>query len=175
MGGGGRGTQLHQDLQTLDYVQTQLFKCFEKMQNELNQDECMQIVRNNKNLIGRLDDYSIIQLLKVMNIEQRSEAYSLLKDRIDKIFNFALSENYLERIKFLIDLGIDIDDNQNMMGNTPLIRAVKYGNPQMVELLLQAGADVGKENINRDTARDIAVRHQKDEIIQMIDDMGKHA
>jgi len=48
-------------------------------------------------------------------------------------------------VKYLIEQGSDINQ-ENWIGETPLINACKKGNEAMVKYLIEQGADINKEN-----------------------------
>lgn len=56
-------------------------------------------------------------------------------------FAFAISKNYVEFVKFLIKMGVDVDARNNKE-MTPLMWAAYYGNVKIAKLLIDNGADV---------------------------------
>ena len=136
-------------------VKSRVIKCFENMQNELDQDECMQIVRNNKNLIHRLDDDSFIHLLKIMNMNQRKEMCSLMEETCDKIFKTAIFYEDYDKLDVLINSNlIDINNLKYFRYEPPLTLAVKEGKSlKLIKFLLtDGGADPNIEDRKGNTA-----------------------
>lgn len=68
--------------------------------------------------------------------------------------NLAIDRGHTQAVKLFIDAGIDLNDNKH--GEPPLIHAAATGKRQMVELLLNAGADKNARDCNGKTARDVA-------------------
>lgn len=64
-----------------------------------------------------------------------------LEREIGNVFAFAISKNYVEFVKFLINMGVDVDARDDV-GMTPLMWAAYYGNVEIAKLLLDNGADV---------------------------------
>jgi hypothetical protein len=58
----------------------------------------------------------------------------------------AASENDLPKVKMLIVAGVDVNRRDKNTGSTALEEAVKYGNREMVRVLLDAGADINARN-----------------------------
>ncbi len=55
---------------------------------------------------------------------------------------YAGVNNHLDVARLLLANGADVDAHEEkMIGNTPLAEAVREGTPEMVKLLLDAGAD----------------------------------
>jgi Carboxypeptidase regulatory-like domain/Ankyrin repeats (3 copies) len=58
----------------------------------------------------------------------------------------AASENDLPKVKMLIIAGVDVNRRDKNTDSTALEEAVKYGNREMVRVLLEAGADINARN-----------------------------
>lgn len=98
---------------------------------------------------GKVTD--VVSLLKggaEVNGRTRSGSYAL---------NAAAVENNTEVIQILLAHGAD-PNVQNSQGDTPLICATKYagGKPTTVELLVDAGSDLGIKDNSGNTALDYA-------------------
>jgi hypothetical protein len=75
----------------------------------------------------------------------------------------AVEENDAELLENIIRYGGNINSSTKD-GTTPLHRAVCDGNVQMVELLLEHGADINKQDNNGWSARDLADQQGHDDI-----------
>ena len=65
---------------------------------------------------------------------------------IKKSFFEACQNGDMEKIKFLIEKGADIEAKNNY-GNTPLILTSRYGHIEVVKFLIEKGADIeAKDN-----------------------------
>ena len=64
-----------------------------------------------------------------------------------------------------LNVNVEVDSN----GNTPLHRAVLFGQKEIVELLIQKGADVNKENNYKSTPLHVAARwNSQKEIVELL-------
>lgn len=72
---------------------------------------------------------------------------------------FACFSNNPKAVQFLIDQGIDID-NQNDNGATALIYSASAGKAEVVELLLDAGADTSLMTLDDFTALELAANRK---------------
>jgi uncharacterized protein len=68
-----------------------------------------------------------------------------------------------------VDVNVNIRDNKDY-GDTPLIYAIKYGNVELVKMLLDKGADVNMKNIFNVNALMWADNKENNEIIKLIKD-----
>ncbi len=96
--------------------------------------------------------------------------------RIQPLLTYAINNRCsLEIIKELINSGIDVNKHDAFEGWTPLMIAAHNGQMSVVELLIEAGADVTKVNmIDRGhTARYYAKRQGNKEIVKLIDKVSK--
>lgn len=62
------------------------------------------------------------------------------KDQIDSALRDAIGHRDVARVQALLDDGADLTTTDDE-GKTPLMEAAKAGAPEIVELLLKAGAD----------------------------------
>lgn len=69
-------------------------------------------------------------------------------------------------------MGADVNLVDNY-GNTPLIQACIYNNPEIVDLLIKSGADVNKENSKGVTALLLALENRYIDIIKLL--LNAHA
>ena len=78
----------------------------------------------------------------------------------------ACNRSNLEEAEALVLAGANIDSIGDM-GNTPLHDAVGANNPAIVELLLSSGANQSIRNEFEQTAEEIAVQMERDEILKI--------
>lgn len=73
----------------------------------------------------------------------------------------AAEEGHVEKVRNLVGKGARIDAELNVQenenGQTALMWAVRNRNPELVRLLLSAGADTDIENREGQTAKDLAI------------------
>ena len=68
----------------------------------------------------------------------------------------------------LIDHGAELEAQDDTYGNTPLILASLYGNKDIVEMLLKAGADVQAINKEGKNALSYARLYSHSEIVKLL-------
>lgn len=81
--------------------------------------------------------------------------------------HYAASGGHVEVVAFLLDKYAYIDA-ESPNGTTPLMMAARYGSPEAVKHLIQAGADVRLKNKLGLTALDFAVAGQRPDAQQLI-------
>jgi len=64
----------------------------------------------------------------------------------------AIEQDEEEQVKYLLEMGADVNATEPSSGNTPLIEASASKLPKIVEMLLAAGADVNVNNKKGNTA-----------------------
>ena len=75
-----------------------------------------------------------------------------------------------------IDLDLRAEDYQNYKcGKTALMYAILSKRIECAKLLIQSGCDVNINNSIGETAHDLALKYELNEIIKMIDNLNKHA
>lgn len=79
-------------------------------------------------------------------------------------------KEHLEVVKTLLDAGANVNDQSEYSNRTPLMQAVLYGHPKIVEMLLKAGANPDRIDKNNKTARDLARRKGYSAIVKLIDE-----
>jgi tetratricopeptide (TPR) repeat protein len=84
----------------------------------------------------------------------------------------AASNGQLAVVRFLLDSGIDPNDRSAEWVLTALHHAVNYAGPELVELLLDHGAELNPVNHEGHTPLDIAVERNWDYMIQLLRDRG---
>ena len=72
----------------------------------------------------------------------------------------------------LLRLGAEVDIRDHEEGETPLIRAARMGNVELVRVLLSAGADVGAASTSGATALTEAARESHDEVLALLRQAG---
>ena len=87
----------------------------------------------------------------------------------------ASQEGHLAVVKLLLaQNGVDVDF-QNIVGDTPLMRACAYGHLEVVQCLLDAGADVNRVNHLNTAPLHLAIHNGNDEIIAALLEAGADA
>ncbi len=77
-------------------------------------------------------------------------------------------DNIIDRARALFTLRANINA-QDRYGTTPLMAAATWGHKEIVQLLLEAGADITKENEQGTTALKLAKIHKNTEIIELLE------
>ncbi|XP_059141192.1 ankyrin repeat and KH domain-containing protein mask-like [Physella acuta] len=103
-------------------------------------------------------DASVMELLIELGadvnmiIEPYRNSYSALSFIINESQRGRTRDTLHERVKVLLDNGAD-ENNQDKLGNTPLMKAsAKSDMEKVLRALLQAGADVNQQNNNGESA-----------------------
>lgn len=80
------------------------------------------------------------------NVLPKRPLQSMTPQELSEALMVSVSANELERTKQILSLGIDPNTAENATSATPLFTAISNNNPQMVQLLLDHGADVNQVN-----------------------------
>lgn len=85
--------------------------------------------------------------------------------------NFAISLNYISKVKQLIKEGVDVSkrNTRSMVANTPLMVAIQHKNIPIIKLLLQQKPDLTIENGALHTALYYAEKSKSQEIKDLIE------
>lgn len=75
------------------------------------------------------------------------------------ILSLAVRSNHIDIVKYLIDIGADINAVSDDRNNTPVMDAASSGNLELVKLLVNEGADLECQSKNGQTALILAVGH----------------
>jgi ankyrin repeat protein len=96
------------------------------------------------------NNYAIIQIINLLlNAGANLDARDIYGQTA---LHWAVQENALEAVEYLIDdHKMDVDDS-NLYGSTPLHLAVEHGHGDMVRLLLSRGADVWATDLEGNTS-----------------------
>jgi len=84
----------------------------------------------------------------------------------------AVVANDVESVKVLLAEGADIDEKEAASGSTPLITAALFGNAEIAELLIEAGAAVNAKNNDGSTALHTAAFLCHPEVLRLLLDNG---
>ena len=76
----------------------------------------------------------------------------------------------IEIVKLFLNAGADVNIQEVYTKETALMGAAKHGHTEVVRLLLAAGANQCLRNAYDETARDIAVRLERKEIVELLDE-----
>jgi ankyrin repeat protein len=85
------------------------------------------------------------------------------------IFDFAVMYDNGRIVDMLLEQGFDVNRTRRRSGFTPLMGAVCYGRRDIVEKILQAGADRSAKDSHGLTAADYARKTQKRAIQEMLE------
>ncbi len=134
------------------------------------------------NIVARSE--TALNKVFVMGLADEREAYDFAMFLIERgaridvggygnvIFS-AVSGNNLLMIEYLLkERNVDINFQNNNQGYTPLIFAVLCNKPEVVEYLINNGADISKTDANGRTALDIAKENNYTEIIELLNNYG---
>ncbi|KAB8212112.1 ankyrin repeat-containing domain protein [Aspergillus parasiticus] len=91
-------------------------------------------------------DAKILQLLL-----ERSGKSIMRHLRSENALQIASSQKDIRTLLFLLDAGFDVNSGRNTRGGTALVTACERGSIEIVNLLLQRGADVNVRNSNDDS------------------------
>lgn len=80
----------------------------------------------------------------------------------------AIEISSIELAKQLLEAGIDTEAYRDHLGNTPLMYACAYSTPEMVELFIQAGANLRFENESWTTLMHYAALNKNPEIARIL-------
>ena len=79
----------------------------------------------------------------------------------------AISKGDIEKVKEIIAYGIDVNDT-TVRGMTPLMYTAIYNQVEIVELLLEKGAIIGKKDKTGHTAEDHAKLSQSKAVLEVL-------
>jgi ankyrin repeat protein len=84
----------------------------------------------------------------------------------------AVEAGAVDMVQELIGKDQHVVNQQDAIGDTPLLRAAYKGNPEIVRMLLRAGAEVNKRDRAGRTPLYLAVNSRNPEIVRMLLDKG---
>jgi ankyrin repeat protein len=85
------------------------------------------------------------------------------------IFDYAIAYNNISIVKRLLAAGVDVNSTRRKSGFTPLMGAVSYGRKEIVELLLENGANVDAVDSKGYTAADFARKMHKKSMLLLLE------
>ncbi len=83
------------------------------------------------------------------------------------LFNFAVQQGNPDIVSFLIDQGVDVNDEERY-GGLPIMEAIENGNLEMVQLLVERGANLRLKNALGMTPQQYAKALKQDEIVDWL-------
>lgn len=110
-------------------------------------------------------DSDLIDLL----IENSADLYDFDNEGVS-IFDYAITYNYVELVRHMIEKGTDINSTQRRSGFTPLMCAVCYGRKEIAALLLERGADRNTVDTKGFSAVDFARKMRKKAMLELLDE-----
>ena len=81
--------------------------------------------------------------------------------------NVAISKGDLAKVQQLVEIGVDVN-KKDERGTTPLMYAILFKQPQIVDFLIRNGADFRAEDKNGLSISDYAEQSKSEEIIKKI-------
>lgn len=86
--------------------------------------------------------------------------------------NVAISKGDLAKVQQLVEIGVDVN-KKDERGITPLMYAILFKQPQIVDYLIRNGADYRAEDSKGNTISDYAEKSKSEEIIKLVSDARK--
>ena len=83
--------------------------------------------------------------------------------------HYAVSENKLEVVRLLLDLGVDVEP-RDKNGRTPLFVAIRRSDSEIVKLLLERGADPYCVTKVGRSPYELAVRFNREDLVGLFDE-----
>ena len=135
----------------------QQIKTHEKVRDELSQknEDPQQQVKTHESVLAEALDKTI-----------HTEKEEVLKERYDQLIA-AVESGDIEKLKSLIDQGVDIDETVYGKFSPPLALAVKMGNRAVIEFLLNNGADPNVADTDGCSMLSIALKEGHLEIVKL--------
>jgi len=84
----------------------------------------------------------------------------------------AVVANDLESVKILLAEGADVDEKEAASGSSPLITAALFGNAEIAEVLIDAGANINAKNNDGSTALHTAAFLCHPDVLKLLLDSG---
>jgi hypothetical protein len=94
---------------------------------------------------------------------------------LDSLLIIAVHEGDIEAVRYLADIGVDINTKSKNDGLTALMVATMKGNTKLVSLLLEKGADVNVKTGEGYTALMMASNQRDAEIVKLLLNKGANA
>lgn len=91
---------------------------------------------------------------------------------MENYINFLKKKEYHKAIEFISKIDTGINEIKDKFGYTMLYFAVLESNKEIIELLLQKGADINKQYINGNTVLHVAIKKNSPEIIKLLLNKG---
>lgn len=84
------------------------------------------------------------------------------------VFDMAITYNNIAMLNYIIDKGVDVNQTQRKSGFTPLMCAACYGRNEVVNILLEKGADKNALDAKGLSATDFARKMNKKSILKLL-------
>jgi len=86
----------------------------------------------------------------------------------ESLVQYLIRLNCIDHAEILINNGADINKPDTYYNNTPLVSATIRNLPNIVELILNKGADITKQNNNGSTPAYLAVKNKLSNIAELL-------
>ena len=86
--------------------------------------------------------------------------------------NLAISKGDLAKVQQLVEVGVDVN-HRDERGKTPLMYAILYKQTEIVNYLLEKGANFRTSDPNGITIQEYAEKSKSEEIIKLVNDARK--
>lgn len=166
------------------YEEDSRFKYFMKLPTELQYTILYQDIVSNKSgpkimqrakilsLISKFFQGHMYKAKKSAMWQELIEAMEYVKGKdqeiiVKELINAAKEKN-IERVKFLILGSADFAKGKLGLGRTALTSSTFYGNTEIIEILISAGADLNVQDNRGDTALVLATKSNYKEIVEML-------
>lgn len=131
---------------------------------------CEPLQDNRDSLILAYVENGNIKGLNTLLSDKNNEVNKRYGSRERALLTYAIENRQLEVTDYLLNKGADIEIQDGT--KTPLMFASRYGNTDIVELLLDNGADVNSINDDRNTAFHYAAKYNNFEVLKLLYESG---
>jgi ankyrin repeat protein len=109
-------------------------------------------------------DFDLLMLL----VENKADIFDFDNEGVS-VFDIAITYDDLEMVKYLLEQGIDVNKTTRRSGFTSLMAAACYGRSEILELLLEYGADKELKDTKGFSAIDFARKMNKKTILKLLE------
>jgi ankyrin repeat protein len=118
--------------------------------------------------------YSEIIEFKFLTINNIEDNITFRDNNYIYYLYYAIRHDDIELLKYVLDMGINLNINLFDDGYTPLYLASKHGYEHIVKLLLDYGALTNFKTEQDDTALSVSIQHGHNEIVKILLEFGSN-